>query len=287
MKNSRFFKQVIFIALIYFTFSGSIIAEEALPTNYVLFFQGTEYNSKLGSAVEYFFKKMLKPEDNMMFFTPQKPYQYSQQTRQSQSLDQLMNTTKDVLKRDISMGAATYDSILSQMIEVINSFSGSLPTEMKSSLIQYRQLLDNLRSLRKWNEELFVKIAQMFKQNKGENHLIIFYQTEYRAVPNRKKIEDMRRNPDVSFDVSELFEAESTKDVMNADTVSQALKECGAKLDFIYLKTKTKRSQTIEMKEFSGDVYNVFSKIAKETGGKVINTSIPEAALKEISEDKK
>jgi hypothetical protein len=43
----------------------------------------------------------------------------------------------------------------------------------------------------------------------------------------------------------------------------------------------------MEAKEFSGDIYNVFSKIAKETGGTVMIASRAGAALKEILGGKK
>jgi hypothetical protein len=43
----------------------------------------------------------------------------------------------------------------------------------------------------------------------------------------------------------------------------------------------------MDLKEFSGDIYNVFSKIAKATGGTVMIASRAEAALKKIITGKK
>jgi hypothetical protein len=45
--------------------------------------------------------------------------------------------------------------------------------------------------------------------------------------------------------------------------------------DFIYpyLNTKVRYGRDMESKEFPGDIYNVFSKIAKETGGTIMIAS--------------
>ncbi len=286
MRKNAVLVPVMLMVVLFLAFPTGSFAGESGPTNYVLVFQGTEYDSKLGSAVEYFFKEMLKPEDNMLYLTPQKPYQYSQQTRQSQSLEKLIETTKDVLKRDIGMGAASYMSIFDQMVMLVKMLSEASTAEVKNQLVQYRQLMENLRSIRKWDESMYLKIAGMFQKNTGANHLIIFYQTELRPIPNKRTLDNLRSNPDTRFEVNEIFEADSTKDPLNVEKVAQALKESGAKLHFVYMQIKMKSRQDMEIREFSNDIYNAYSKIARETGGKVITTSIPVSALKEIAEAK-
>jgi hypothetical protein len=74
---------------------------------------------------------------------------------------------------------------------------------------------------------------------------------------------------------------------MDVEPVIQALKDVGAKLHFVYLNTKVRQSRDMELREFSGDIYNVFSKIAKETGGVVMIASRAGAALKKIITGKK
>ena len=283
MKNISVYGRVLIPLLVFLAFSGSIIAVEGAPAAYVLIFQGSEYDSKLGSAVDYFFNDLLKPEDSLLIITPQKPYNYSPQTRQSQSPAQMIQITKDVLKRDISMGAASYKSILEQMEIVVDSLSSG-GAGGRSLLVQYRQLLENLRSIRKWNDDMFIKLAQMLKANKGENHIFIFYQTELRVIPDRSTLNNLRNDPELKFDVSEVFEGENFTNVIDVEKVSQALQESNVKLHFIYLKIKQRRRQGMEAKEFSGDIFNAFSKIARTTGGEVETTSRALPALKKVVE---
>lgn len=268
-------------------FTGNIYAQEPGPNNYILIFQAVEYDNRLGDAVDYFLNEVLKPEDNLILFTPQRHYNFSRKTRQTTPMEKLTEVTKNVLKRDISVGAATYKDIIQQMEIVIGTLRDPTTTQVRSLVAQYRQLRENLSKIRKLNEKLFLDLANMFKQSKGKNHIFICYQKTIRVIPNRQTMERLRANAEVRYEVNEIFEAESSSDVLDADKVSKALKEAGAKLNFIYLKMKTKRRHDMEVREFSGDVYNVFSKIAKDTGGTVMIASRARAALKKIIENKK
>jgi hypothetical protein len=199
----------------------------------------------------------------------------------------LLQITKDVLKRDISVEGAAYKDIIRQMEVVVRTFTDPDTAQPKNLLTQYRQLKESLFTIRKLNEKLFMDLAAMFKQAKGENHIIIFYEKRIRVIPRRQVMERLRGNPEVRFEVNEVLESESAKEVMNAETVIQALKDAAVTLDFVYLNTKMRQSRDMEEKEFSGDIYNVFSKIAKETGGTVRIASRVDAALKEILSGKK
>lgn len=274
----------ILLVLALCSLSGDVLAgaEEITSKNYVLMFHTLEYDARLGDAAEFFLKEVLKPGDNLLLFTPQRHYSFSQKTRETTPLEKLIQAAKDVLKRDISMEASTYKDIIQQMEMLVRSFSDPDTAQPKNLLTQYSQLKESLFAIRKLNEKLFLDLAAMFKQAKGENHIIILYEKRMRVIPNRKTMERLKANPEVRFDVNEVLEAESLKEVMNADTVNRALKDAGVKLDFVYLNTRLGFSRDMETKEFSGDIYNVFSKIAKETGGVLMIASRAEAALKEI-----
>lgn len=287
MKKFFFYGMMILSFLAFFSFTGDAFAEETGIKNYVLMFHTLEYNTRLGDAAEYFLKEVIKPEDSLILLTPQKPYTFSQKTRQTTPLEKLIQLTKDVLKRDISMAASTYKDIIQQMEVVVRNFTDPDTTQPKNLLTQYRQLKENLFNIRKLNGKLFMDLAAMFKQAKGENHIIIFYEKRIRVIPNRQTMERLRSNSEVRYEVNEVLEAESTKEVMDVEPVIRALKDAGAKLHFVYLNTKVRQSRDMESREFSGDIYNVFSKVAKATGGTIMIASRAGAALKKIITGKK
>ncbi|UCH93874.1 MAG: hypothetical protein JSV88_26905 [Candidatus Aminicenantes bacterium] len=306
MKKIFVYGMVILPLVVVLSFPGNTFAGESGKSNYVLVFQATDYNSKLGQAVEYFFKQILRPEDDVILFTPQRFYNYSQQTRQAHPLDKLTKRTKDVLKRDISVGAANYNNTIEQMQMIVTEIGKSMGTvgagpgsggegmrgmtsvtDLKNWLIQYRQLLENLRTIRRLNEKLFMDLAQSFKQRGGNNIIFVFYQQEMRITPDKDTMDALRNNPDIRFEATEVFSEENIKEPMDAAKVSQALKDAGVTLHFVYMHKRMSRRQGIETKEFSGDIYNVFSKITQNTGGQVMTTAKPDAALKKILGAKK
>jgi hypothetical protein len=282
-----------------FTMAGNVPGNESEGSgqcNYFLIFQLTEYNPKIADAVDYFFKEILKPEDQLSILSPLKPYNYSQKTRQTHPKEKLIEMTKKILKRDITSNAANYQQVLNLMTQLVvsiaqdtgtgsSSLGGSmLASQKKAYLVNYRQLLENLHNLRKLNEALFLKLADLFSKTKGNNRIYIFYQKEHRIIPDQKTMDALLEDRELKFDASEVFIQDSTKEFMNLERVSNALKKSSVTLNFFYLNKNVKRRRYIEFKEFSGDIYNVFSKLAKATGGTVISTSKPEAALKKVTE---
>jgi hypothetical protein len=82
----------------------------------------------------------------------------------------------------------------------------------------------------------------------------------------------------------EVFSQENTKEFIDVKKVGKLLSDAAITLHFFYVKSKERRRQGMEMKEFSNDVYNSFSNLAKTTGGMVITTPKPEAAFKKINQ---
>jgi hypothetical protein len=273
-----------------FTAAGNAATgeETAARCNYILIFQASEYTSKMGDAVNFFFRNMLKPEDHLSIITPANPYNFAPQTRQAYPIEKLISRTQDVLKRDISIGAANYQQILDGMMQLVREISGVTGGgDIKSSMIQYRQLLANMRNLRKLNENLFMKLAELFKKETGKNYLYVFYQEELRIIPNRKTLQKLKDSLEFNADTVELFEAENSEEFLNVENVSMALKDASVTLNFIYINKDDKQREWMEVKEFSGDIYSVLSKLATATGGQIESTSKPEAVLKEWSTPKK
>lgn len=286
MKKILLFSVLLSVFLPVFAMGGNGPAGEDTATrcNYILIFQATDYNSKMGDAIDFFFKKILKPEDHLSVITPVNPYNFPPQTRQAYPIEKLISRTQEVLKRDITVGVANYQQILDGMMTMVREISEpSSGSDVKSCMVQYRQLLGNMRSLRKLNENLFMQLAGIFKKDTGKNYLYIFYEKELRVIPNRNTIQRLKQSSEYLADAVELFEEENTEEFLNIETVSMALKDAAVTLNFIYLNKEDKRREGMETKEFSGDVYNVLSKLAAATGGLVETTSKPEAALKKWS----
>ncbi len=296
--KKNFLYGFIIIILVLFTslaLKGNVPTEKkAGGSIYIIIFQLTDYNPKIGDTVEYIFNNMIKPQDQLIIITPVKPYTFSQKTRQSQTREQLIKLTQNVLKRDIVSGTVNYHQILNRMTQLVleigdgvgsTSSGGGMgggttnTSTIKTQLVTYRQLREEMKNLRKLNEKLFIKFSEIFKKG----IIYVVYQKELRVIPDRDVMEALRDNQDVRFDAMEVFLQENTDEFLDVKKVGKLLSDAAITLHFFYIKSKEIRRQGTKIKEFSNDVYNSFSNLAKTTGGIVVTTPKPEAAFKKTN----
>lgn len=294
----KMFLFVTAILSVVFMLSSNVDLRAAEAGTYFLMYQGNEYNSKVGDSIDYFFQKVIKAQDNLMLFTPARSYNYSQKTRQSHPLKALTDRTKKVVKTDLSVNSSGYRSIQDSMIQVVNGLAEFMGTnrgsgmtqqsasgnEIKSLLMQYKQVVESYRTQRKISEGMFMAVAAKLKPVPGRKFFYIVYEKTFRIIPDRDTMDALRSNSNYAFLASEAFIEEGTRDIMDTAKVIAALKDAGVTVHFIYLKKNPRRRRGMEFRELSGDLYNVLSKIAESTGGMVMATTKPAAAMKKASE---
>jgi hypothetical protein len=298
MKKTLFFVFWISILLTVTAMSaGAPPAESAKGNNYIFIFQVTRYDLNIAGAVDFIFSNIIKPEDSLTIFTPVKSYSFSKNTRKTQPKKKLIDVTKKVLKRDITIGTADYNRMLENMAQLIRELSGAAggtgssnstigttslqgASTIKNIMVNYSQLLDTIRSQRKLDGPFFLGLAQTFKNLKGKNYLYILYQKELRPIPRNSLISDLKNIREIRFDVMSLFETGIDKDIMDVKKVGQAIKAGSVTVNFIYINIDMGKGMSTELKEFSSDIYDAFSKLARATGGIVETTSKPVKALK-------
>jgi len=300
-KNGLYgFIMIILVLFAPLALKGNVQTDEKAGSSiYIVIFQLTDYNSKVADTVEYIFKDLIQPQDQLVLITPVKPYTFSQKTRQSQTPEKLIKLTQNVLKRDIVSGTANYHQILNRMTQLVleigsgvgdtSSGGGGMGATLtnvntiKNQLVTYRQLREEMKSLRKLDEKLFIKFCEIFKKG----IIYVVYQKELQVIPDRDVMEALRNNLDVRFDAMEVFLQENTGEFLDVTKLGQMLSDAAITLHFFYIKSRETKRQGTEMKEFSNDVYNAFSNLAKTTGGIVETTSKPEAAFKKANKTAK
>lgn len=296
MKKKFLYGFIILLLFTSFALKGNVPTEKKAEGRiYIIIFQVTDYNPKIGDTVEYIFKNMIKPHDQLIILTPVKPYTFSQKTRQSQSREQLIKLTQNVLKRDIVSGTANYHEILNRMTQLVldigsgvgstssgGGLGGGAPntSDIKTQLVTYRQLRGEMKNLRKLNEKLFIRFSEIFKKG----IIYVVYQRELQVIPDRDVMEALRNNQEIRFDAMEVFLQANTDEFLDVTKLGKVLSDAAITLHFFYIKSKEKRRQGTKIKEFSNDVFNSFSNLAKTTGGIVVTTSKPEAAFKKTNE---
>lgn len=277
------------------TVQASAPQEGGMPRNFVLLFDILNYTRDVGDAVTFFYTQVLAPGDQLIIYTPARVYGFSKDTL-AKPKRELSEAMKEKLRGDTAACSSNYKTIFNEMKNQAGAIEGGQSTNadglsgIKNTLTMYRQAMENLRTLRQVNEPLLMKIVDMFKTQSGKNHLVMIYEAEFRPIPNRDTLSRLRAIPEIAFIVAELFASDDQKSPLDARKFNELLREAKISLHFLYIKPKDK-SSIQDFKEHSADMYDVFSQIAKATGGIVETTASPEAALKSlfkaIAEDSK
>ena len=266
---------------------AAVPQEETPPRNFVLLFDILSYNREAGDALTFFYTRVLAPADQLIIYTPARAYGFSKTTL-AQPKRELSEAMKEKLRGDTAACGTNYKIIFNDMKNLVSDLEGGQTSSsdsqagIKNSLNMYRQNMENLRGLRKVNETLLGQILNMFKTQQGRNHMIMLYEAEFRPIPNKDTLSRLRAIPEISFIVSELFASDDQKAPLDAGTYIDMFKEANITLHFLYIKPKDK-SSVQDFKENSADMYDVFSRIAKATGGVVETTASPEAALRSVA----
>jgi hypothetical protein len=284
------------ITLIFLATAGpSPLAAADSPRNIVVFFDLHESTDGLTDAVEFIFNKLVGPSDQLIIRSPAGLYGFSR-AKLAQPKAELIALVRDKLRSDIIKTAQSYKQVINELELAVRNLEGLvLPSDVPqggmndlpetrdlSELFNfYRQALLNLTQLRKVNDASLRQLADAFRGQKGENHIIVLFEREFRPVPRREALNILADMPKFAFQANEMFLTGGNKEPFNANALAEYFKQMTLTQHFIYLTAK-KTSATGNLLENSGDIYSAFSKIAGATGGSCLTTAEPVDGLKAV-----
>lgn len=259
---------------------GKAIPSPILPRVLILDFRCYQYDQKLGQMVEQLFRNPYSPTDTISLVTPIKPYGFSEQTLRDYSLEQLINAGLAVMKRDISSTGQNQLDIVQEMTRlVLNLPQAFSPRDV---LREYQQNLDNLKMLRQFDGTTLMRAVDFFSQTRAQKRYIVVYQQEFLPIPNAEMMERLLSNQNTMFQASELFRKIESAQGIELEPLINELLNSGIVVDLLYFKVNPRVRPEIQLKELSTDMFEIYSKIARATGGMVEATATPAAQLKKI-----
>lgn len=265
------------------------------PRNVVVFFDLHESTDGLADAVDFIFNKLVGPSDQLIIRSPSGLYGFSR-AKLAQPKAELIALMRDKLRGDITKGAQSYKQVINELELAVRNLEGLvLPSDVPqggmndlpetrdlSELFNfYRQALLNLTQLRKANDASLRQLADAFRGQQGENHIVVLFEREFRPVPRREALNILADMPKFAFQANEMFLTGGNKEPFDANALSEYFKQVKLTQHFIYL-TGKKASATGNLLENSGDIYSTFSKIAGATNGSCLATAEPVDGLKAV-----
>jgi len=268
----------------------------AAPRNLIVFFEFIEPGGGVEDAVDFIFSRMLGPSDQLIIQSPARVYGFSAKTL-ARPKAELIAMMRDKLRTDISQASQNYKQVIKDLELAVRNLegfvlpadgpvgggmTGSPETRDLGELFNlYRQGLANLAQLRQVNEASLRKLAAAFQGQKGENHIIVLFEREFRPVPRREALNVLGDMPKYAFFANELFTIGNVKEPFDTAALSGFFKGVPLTQHFIYITSKS-TSPSGNLLENSGDVYSAFSNIAQATGGVMVTTAEPADGLKAI-----
>ena len=302
---------------LYLVEKGKIVREEALPETgfrpqtqrvFYLFFQMTEYFAKIEEALGHLFKDVLQPADSVTLITPLKPYSLSPQALVLKTKDSLAKEMNSLLRKDIQKGASEYRTLLNELKRIVRTIAGpgvgrdqdpaageadALSADgtysLEMMLTHYKEDIQKLESLRLVEPKKFVSFAELLRGGGGQKFVFFFYQREFRPeisanVLDRLMLENQDRE-DIRASLSDLFQFYKRDISFDLNKVSQAFADCGANFNFIFIDNQAKYQYGVTMREQSEDVFRIFNRIIRVTGGAMDNSQNPGAGFKKVADN--
>lgn len=276
------------VVLVMFLLTILSLAASDKPKNIMLLFDLKDYNKEIDSTIDLFFKKILGPRDHLIIMTPaNKIYSYSSKIL-SESGPKIIQEVKNNVKKHASVLGADYRNIYTQMLNTVNEIRENRGSQdVKNLIAAYENNRKELIRTRRVNEQLLLEFSDVFARSKKitgdtENQIYLFFQKEYRPIPDGDTMNILRENMEISFQAVEVFLAERSKMDFASDQVAEELRNGGVIFNFIYISPKEIPTGRYQLIDNSGDFYSAMSKIVDMTGGKIITTAQPKAIFEDM-----
>ena len=257
------------------------------PKNIMLLFDLKDYNKEIDNTVDHFLNKVISADDQLIVMTPAgKMFSYSSKTI-SASLQKVSSEIKDALKKHTSVTSSDYQNIYNQMMSIVNDIrDGSGLEDTKNLIAAYENNRKELKMTRRINEAMLLQFSEVFKRSRQvtgdtDNQIYLFFQKEVRPIPDKNTMNNIRENPQLSFDAARVFFEEKTEEDFNVDKIAEEFKSAGVTFNFVYIIPKDLPTQRYQLVDNSGDFYSAMSIIADKTGGKVVTTTQPQEIFKD------
>lgn len=266
----------------------SAVHASSKPKNIMLLFDIKDYNKGIDYTIDFFFKKVLDSSDQLIIMTPaNKLYSYSNKIL-SESRRAINEKVKDTIKKDTSISGADYRNTYTQMLDIVDEIRQDTGSQdVKNLIAAYENNRRELRMTRKINEGLLLKFSDVFKRSKKvtgdtKNYIYLFFQREYRPIPNKDIMNRLRDNQQVAFKAMKVFLEERTKTNFDSEKIGKELKNADVIFNFIYIDPKKLSTKRYQLIDNSGDFYSAMAKIVEITGGKKVTTTKPKVIFKDI-----
>lgn len=261
--------------------------------NYYLFFEITEYDPRIGQAIEYFIQNVVLASDTLVVVTPMKTYRMKSKTFELIPKDKVVKQLIEIIRKDALVGSSEYKSIIEDISSVARSISATLnPTtggeteitplddsgsdvgrgmSMEEQIMMYSTLLSKLETIRRVDQNKLMNFANYLKDKAGQKYVFMFYQKEF--IPQvdprilDQSITEFNDRPDIVQGLTGIMDFYRREISFDVTAVQQAYADSSIAIHFLFLTNPPQSKEGVYFEEHSEDIFSAFRQMAKATGG--------------------
>lgn len=270
-----------------------------ISRNFFLFFEISEYTSKIGDAISYFIHNKVIPGDNIIFVTPLRTYRMVDRALDFKSKRELAQDLKEILLRDSLIGFSEYRSAVGELMGLAKALSSEgnsfgqvdefttnqykdLPLDKK--LMRYENILRMIGSLRRMDYKRFLDFAEYLKNLEGQKYVFIFYQREFIPQIEPRIIDQFitvyQNMPNIVRSLSSLYDFYRRDTSFDLDLLKKIYADSSVSVHFLFVTTPPEHIPGIYFHEQSEDIYSTFREISRATGGYMESSANPDTLFK-------
>lgn len=277
--------------------------------SFYLFFEVVEYSPKLNEALDYFFKNILEPSDNLIIVTPMKEYQLKSGILNAISIETLNEEIIEILRKDSWAGNSEYRLLFDELTDLVKSMSPvarkiqfreravSMPgknglattspdiyetDDLNQKLTRYDEIMSRLEDIRDIDQTRLLNFADYLKDQQGQKYVFLFYQREF--VP---QIGPGGPGGSTPYETMKLVSSMGYffRDIeIDIEKIKQAYADSSININFLFFTEPAEYIPGIMMAEHSEDIFTVFDEIAQATGGISTSSAKPEFLFERASD---
>lgn len=284
---------------------------------FFLFFEVSEYDPRLGEAVDYFARDILLPGDSLIAVTPIKTYRLKDRGLERKSREAIAEELKSLIRKDSIAGGSAYRSAVKDLTDFTKFVSAALASEaglendatikldgqgaglfngleemgIDVMLDFYSGYVKKLNVLRQVEELKLMDFAKYLKLRKGQNYVFLFYQREYIPQIDPKiwtQVSTSVQNAEgtnLSLYMAEIMDFFNQDQSINIERVKRAYADASTSVHFLYITRPAPNIPGVYFAERSNDVFAPFSEMARASGGFMDSSSNPEYLLRRAVEE--
>jgi len=274
--------------------------------SFYLFFEISEYDPRLGEAVEYFLKNVIYPGDELVVITPISSYRLRRKALELKSRDEVVKQLTGILRKDALMGSQEYRSMIRELTGLAASLSASLEqresifTREGSSTLQhqdwtpdekimrYQYILGRLEEMRFVSQEKMIDFAKLLGDEQGQKNVFLFYQNEYIPQVDHKILTQYlslyQDRPNMEQTLSGIMDFYRRDITFDVEKVKKVYADLSISIHFLFISQSFDVVPGVIFQEKSEDIFSAFKQMADATGGYIESSNRPDWLMKKAVE---